>query len=171
MKSALLLITFFLITNISYGQIPSGWIGNWEGDLAIHTQPGDKNQVIDMKLSIQHSPRAGVTLWGIFYDDNNGGSWRNYELIEVDAKEGHYIMDELNSIKLDMFYFNNVFYSIFSVGKALITVRYELKDDIILFEITSANNDGEITGGEGDIPGVTNYAVRTIQKAILTRQN
>lgn len=171
MRSALIIILFFIATKASLGQIPQQWIGTWEGDLAIHSQPGDKNRVIKMKLSIQESPRAGVILWGIFYDDNNGGSWRNYDLVTVDASTGHYVMDELNSIKLDMFYFNNVFYSMYSIGKAIITVRYELKENNILFEITSANNDGEVTGGEGDIPPVTNYLVRTVQKATLTKQN
>jgi len=167
----LLFLGTLLISNTSNAQFPSGWLGTWEGDLIIHSQPGDKNQVIKMKLSIQESPRVGVRLWNIFYDDNAGGSWRNYELVEVDQLTGHYVMDENNSIKLDMFLFNNVFYSMYSIGKAMITVRYELKDETILFEITSANNEGEITGGESDIPSVTNYPVRTIQKAVLTSQN
>ena len=167
----LLFLGTLLISNTSNAQFPSGWIGTWEGDLAIHSQPVDKNQVIKMKLVIAETADTDQITWKIFYDDYNGGSWRNYDLLTVDASTGHYVMDELNSIKLDMFYFNNVFYSMYSIGKAIITVRYELKESNILFEITSANNEGEVTGGEGDIPSVTNYLVRTVQKATLTKQN
>ncbi|MCB0720977.1 MAG: hypothetical protein KDC42_01630 [Ignavibacteriae bacterium] len=165
-----LFVSLFIIRN-SYAQFPNGWIGNWEGDLIAHNQPGDKNQVIKMKLSIQESPKVGVRLWNIWYDDNNGGAWRNYELVGDNPESGVYKMDELNSITLDMFYFNDAFYSMYAVGKALITVRYELKDEKIYFEVTSANIEGERTGGTEDIPEVINYPVRTVQKAVLTKTN
>ena len=171
MKKFLLIFFITVIPAISFAQFPNGWIGTWEGDLIIHSQPGDKNQVIKMKLSIQESPQVGVRLWNIWYDDNNGGSWRNYNLVGDDPESGIYKMDELNSITLDMFYFNDTFYSMYSIGKAIITVEYALKDEKIYFEITSANNEGETTGGTEDIPEVTNYPVRTVQKAILTKVN
>ena len=97
-----LLIPFFVV-NTSFAQFPDGWIGNWEGDLIIHSQPGDRNQVIKMKLSIQESQQIGVRLWDIWYDDNNGGTWRNYNLVGNNPESGRYKMDELNSISLDMF--------------------------------------------------------------------
>lgn len=171
MKKFLLIFLTIVTPALSFAQFPNGWIGTWEGDLIIHSQPGDKNQVIKMKLSIQESPQVGVRLWNIWYEDNNGGSWRNYNLVGDDPESGIYKMDELNSITLDMFYFNDTFYSMYSIGKAIITVEYALKDEKIYFEITSANNQGETTGGTEDIPEVTNYPVRTVQKAILTKVN
>lgn len=80
-------------------------------------------------------------------------------------------LNEQNSIILNMFYFNDSFYSMYAVGKGLITVRYELKDGNINFEITSANTVGKITGGEDEIPQVTDYPVHTVQKAVLNRKN
>lgn len=171
MKKLILILLTIVIPVISFAQFPNGWIGTWEGDLIIHSQPGDRNQVIKMKLSIQESPQVGIRLWNIWYDDNNGGSWRNYNLVGDDPESGIYKMDELNSITLDMFYFNDTFYSMYSIGKAIITVEYALKDEKIYFEITSSNNEGETTGGTSDIPEVTNYPVRIVQKAILTKVN
>jgi hypothetical protein len=124
-----------------------------------------------MKLHIMESPLKGTYYWRIFYNDNNGGSWRDYTL-EVDSLEaGLFKLNEQNSIILNMFYFNDSFYSIYAVGKGLITARYELKDDKIYFEITSANTEGKSTGGVEDIPEVTDYPVHTVQKAVLTITN
>lgn len=169
------LFSLFLLLSVfsldSFAQFPDGWMGEWEGDLIIHSQPGDRNQVIKMKLEIIESPLYGIYYWRIFYDDNAGGSWREYTL-EVDSIEaGQFRLNEHNSIVLDMFYFNDSFYSMYAVGKGLITARYELKDGKINFEITSANTEGKTTGGEGDVPDVTDYSVHTVQKATLTKIN
>ncbi|MCB0474014.1 MAG: hypothetical protein KDC56_13215, partial [Flavobacteriaceae bacterium] len=130
-KYVLIFIIFLIVTSNSYAQFPDGWLGTWEGDLIIHSQPGDRNMVIKMKLSIRESQLVAVRNWNIFYDDNNGGEWRNYNLIGDDPESGIYKMDEQNSIILDMFYFNDTFFSTYSVGKAIITVSYELKDEKI----------------------------------------
>ncbi len=171
MKKIFVFLLFSLIPAVPFAQFPTGWIGSWEGDLIIHSQPGDRNQVIKMKLVIRESPQVDVHHWDIWYDDNIGGTWRNYNLVGNNSESGIYKMDELNSITLDMFYFNDTFYSMYSIGKAILTVEYALKDEKIYFEITAANNQGEITGGEGDMPEVTNYLVRTVQKATLTKTN
>ncbi len=169
MKKFYIVLLLSLIPAVSFAHFPTGWIGTWERDLIIHTQPGDRNQVLKMKLVIRESPQVDVLHWDIWYDDNNGGTWRNYNLVGNNPESGIYKMDELNSITLDMFYFNDIFYSMYSIGKAIITVEYALKDEKIFFEITAANNEGEKTGGLEDIPEVTNYPVRTVQKATLTK--
>jgi len=53
--------------------------------------------------------------------------------------------------------------STFEIKGALLTANYEIRGDELIFEVTSNKKDAE-TGG-----GVTNYAVNTLQRAVLER--
>jgi len=93
----------------------------------------------------------------------------------VDAKKGHYIIDEKNTIAIDSYFKTGIFTSFFKVMDSFIVSTYTKKEDSIIFEIISVDGKNSISTGNSEfegkiIPEVNSYLVNGRQKAILIKQ-
>ena len=151
MKQLLYSILFLFIGITSYSQdsFPKSWQGNYEGELEIYAVDSVRMQV-NMKLKIQPIASDSLYSWTIIYNIKGKEDIREYELKIVEAKTGHYQIDEKNSIIIDGYYKNKVFTSFFKVMDNFIIATYTMNDtNQLVFEIISSNaKEVSTTGGE-----------------------
>ena len=152
------------------GEFPESWLGKWKGTLIITKPTGDTTQVA-MQLHILENDSIDGWDWKIIYGEDIEKGTRAYSLLEKDVEQGHYIIDENNSILLDGFLFGDTFFSRFSVMDNLLLAIYRKTGNQITFEILSGGEKPiAITGeGEEDIPPVGSYGLSVHQRAVLTK--
>ena len=139
---------------------------NWHGFLS-----GSRPKHVPMQLLIQPSAdTAGHFTWHIIYKDQSKDS-RPYRLKPVDTLTGHWLIDERNGILLDQYWVGNRFSGAFSVSNATIVNTYYLEDDKLIVEFISYPLKSVRTSGKGnkEIPFVESYAVKSFQRAVLSR--
>lgn len=164
----LFILLFTMIIHDSYAQLQEAWLGHWKGKLEIFDAKTVK-QMIHMELEI-HKIDSTRWQWKMVYGEGDKKDIRDYELVLKNAEKGHYIVDEKNTISMDMQLYYRHFSSIFSVEGALLCITYTLKDDkTLVFEVISASEKQKYTTGKGDkdIPFVVSYPCNGYQKAVL----
>jgi len=97
---------------------PKDWTGNYAGELKVYGVDSIR-MTAKMKLIIAKKTDS-LYNWTINYNINGKEDIRAYELLIVDSKKGHYVIDEKNSIKIDAFYHNRIFTSFFKVMNSYI---------------------------------------------------
>ncbi len=146
--------------------IPQSWIGKWEGELVISTQPE-----ADIKMELEIIPfekNDSSFHWNIYYKSPGNEDKREYELLAINQQKGFYKINEKNSIILDAYFHKNTLYAVFDVQDNLIHSIYRKTDKEIFFEIIMCKtNKYDITGGAENIPQVKTYPVQVVQHAIL----
>lgn len=144
---------------------PEDWKENWRGKLQIFNR-GSLSKEIPMGLDIYDS--ADSIEWHIIYGAGDSADIRKYALIEKNKAEGHYAIDERNSIILDAFLFRQKLTSIFSVNDIQILATYEYFCDSLIVEMYMDNlSKVDSTGGVEDIPIVMSYPMTTYHRAVL----
>lgn len=152
---------------VSESGFPKNWIGNWKGDLKIDNLEKDTIINIPMELNIAPTKTSGKWYWQLVYN----GSPRDYELIAFQTANGHFKMDEKNTILLDQQLFDNVFISRYDVAGNLLMVTNRLVGEQILFEVIFSRKDSiNITGGQGEVPEVKSYPITVYQRAVLEKK-
>ena len=144
--------------------LPPAWQGTWKGTMVIHGPAGQRS---DVPLVFRVAPLPGSTAltWVMTYGTGEKTMVKDYKLVPVPGKPGRFQIDEKNGITLDARLADQVLYSQFGVGKALLTARYELRGDTLWFEVTSAQPAPTKTGGQ-----VQGYIVDVVQAAALKKQ-
>ena len=159
-------------TDTSNAAFPTDWAGNWAGVLHISNGSG-LVQKIDMELSIQ--PIADSTFsYTIIYGEDKPENHRPYLLKSVDAPNGHYIVDEQNSILLDEYFLGGKLYSRFEVSGTLLLATVEQRNKQLIYEIIAGplqpvRSTGDTIHEDEEIPPVNSYQIRVQQRAILER--
>jgi hypothetical protein len=143
--------------------LPASWHGDWRGTLAI-TGANGKATEVPMALKIEPLAGARELKWAITYGAGAKAQVRDYKLVPDGDKPGRFKIDERNGIVLSARLAGTTLYSTFEVEGALLTARYELRGDALLFEITS-NKKAEKTG-DGK---VQDYATEVVQRAELNK--
>jgi hypothetical protein len=173
MKNEKLLLLIFLIAALnSFSQtssFPQSFTGNWKGTLT-WSRPGKPSQAFSMRLNIQATDSGRYT-WQIIYGDDQKDNCP-YLLIPVDTANGHWIIDERNSIVLDSYWMGNKFIGAFTVGGNTIVNQYWIDEQGMHVEFISyAVKPVVTTGGTSkDIPPVDSYKILSLQKGVLKRQ-
>ena len=174
------MLNIFLFVFISCGIVnaqssfPESWVGKYQGELMIYGVDSVRMKV-DMKLEIWKTAKDSIYDWTLTYDMNGKKDVRAYSLKVVDHQNGHYQIDERNSIILDGYlHNNNVFTSFFNVSNSYIIATYTKKEDSLFFEIIAGDGkaltiSGNTSQGEEQIPEVISYLVNGRQKAILNK--
>ena len=150
------------------------WHGEWEGSLDIYNNQG-LSQAIPMGIHHFTTESTGIYGWHIVYGEDKVEGTRAYYLNTINEREGHYQVDEKNTIYLDSYMIGNKMISTFDVKGSLITSIYTLmKDGKMRFEIIYANTKKPNESGnkmyEGEnIPLVYSYKTGAYQKALLDR--
>ena len=167
------LILFSILTTQIHSQtIPTEWMGKWEGTVDIWRF----NEKIDsFPMSLEISPRDTAWSFIISYDKNqNKPDIRKYQLIKVNQPQGHFAIDEQNSILLDTYLVGDCMFTKFSgMGNDLQT-RICLSNEQLEYEITSSHSapvriSGNEVIGKDTIPEIRSYDVFTIMKAKLKK--
>lgn len=168
------LATLFIILFISQinAQDISGWLGHYSGDLKSEGINGN-TYVYHMELKIE-AKSDSIFNWVIIYG-NEGDKLRSERkyLLKRTSKKNNFIIDEQNSILLDINLINNSFYSVFEVQDNLMVVEYRLLENQIDFILTSSNGRTETGNSEHEgeeIPLVYSYKTTTKQHAILKKK-
>jgi len=155
-------------TSTMYAQLNEAWLGYWKGKLEIFDAKGVR-QMVNMELEINRIDSTRWQ-WKMVYGEADKKDIRDYELLLKNVEKGHYVVDEKNSISMDMQLHYRHFSSVFSVEGAILCITYFLKDDkTIIFEVISADEKQKYTTGKGDkeIPFVVSYPCNGYQKAVL----
>jgi len=174
MSTKSLLFILFLF-NLSFAQDhhkfdESEWLGVWKGNLKI-LYPS-KAQEVSMLLEISKTDTPGKYKWFTRYGEGTSALSKEYYLLSVDSEKGNWILDENNSIIIDMYYTNGCFYSLFEVQKSLLNTIYRLEEGKIKFEVLSSKTDNPNVSGknEGDLYEVKSYPVFVVQKSVLSKE-
>jgi hypothetical protein len=144
--------------------LPPLWHGTWSGKLAI---TGPKDEPSDVAIALRIEPIKGTdnVTWAITYGQGDKKIARDYKLVAC-KKPGRFQIDEGNGVALDARLVNGVLYSQFEVGGSLLAARYEIRGDILCFEITSA----KLAAGETGNAKPRAYNVDIVQTAELKRK-
>lgn len=146
---------------------PYSWFGEWRGTSDYVPVDGD-TMAFDMELHIGPVIDSTRVHWKIVYIQNGERQERPYSLVTVDAQTGRFMIDEHNSITIPSALIEETLYSHFAVGSVQITSSYRRDGENLIVEMLSMNaNAPDVSGGQDDIPQVTTYPVRGIQRATL----
>lgn len=180
MKKLIAITLFFFSAVISIAQtkpvqdssvgFPQALMGKWKGTLTWFTTDKPAKTFV-MRLNILPADSGRFT-WQIIYGDDMNDN-RSYTLKQVDAAKGHWIVDENNSIILDSYWIGNRFTGVFSVNNSTILDQYWIEQDGLHVEFISYETAAvSITGGtSNDIPPVSSYKIKSLQRGVLTRVN
>ena len=154
---------------------PTTWLGEWTGELVIFGPEGERQRV-PMSLLIENIDTSANWTWQLSYGSGDKLDQRPYELVLVDLAKGHYVIDEKNSIVLDVYHIAGKIFSRFEVMGNLLLITYEKKGEELLFEVISGREtDKKQTGGQEldgqEIPIVHSYPISIRQTASLKRKN
>jgi hypothetical protein len=148
---------------------PGDWTGRWYG--TVHSDGAGEIAPFDMELHVEPIDGSENHTWTIVYVLPDARQERMYELEVVDAEAGHYRVDEKNSIVIDCYVAANALHCQFSVGAAMITVRYIREGKNLVFDLLSNRFDPAIeTGGVDGVPVVSAYPLMATQRAALERR-
>lgn len=109
---------------------PDDWKGHWEGTLEIWTVDSVL-QTVRMQLIIEGEDSIS---WNIIYGEESEDN-RGYFLRQVNAKNGHYLIDEMDGIELDCYVKGNKLISGFDVQGSFLSITEEMTKEGIVYEV------------------------------------
>lgn len=141
----------------------SEWVGKWEG--TVTALSGSRGRQA-LKKTLEVSPSQEGISWKITYE---GEPTRDYVLKPVEGQSGRFILDEKNSILLEMQLVDDTFYSAFQInGRIFVMTTRKSGDEIIedspAFDLASASRSGSDFSGP-----VFAFPLSSIQRSILKR--
>lgn len=145
--------------------LPADWHGTWTGTMVV-TGPTDKTSEVPLVLLVEPVKNSKAVTLKMTFGQGEKELVKDYKLVPVADQPGRFTIDEGNGIELTARLVNGVLYSQFEVGGAVLTARYELRDNVLRYEITSAMPAAAKTG-DGK---VKNYPVDAVQRAELKKK-
>ncbi len=175
MKNIITFVLFLCISLISLAQdsksiqFPEDYFGKYQGTLNITSKRGIQKIPMEFHLSKTDSIEHTACLRPI--GEGEKKQVRNYFLVEKDAENGNFMIDEDNGIFINAKVVENKLFCLFEVEQSLLTTFITFEKDHLLFEIVYSNTEKkELSGGQNDsIPKVTSYPPLVIQKAKLLK--
>lgn len=149
-------------------EFPRAWIGDWKGTME-WTRVGMKTEKVAMRLQVAATNKPDTYSYRLSYGEG-GKDDRPYELKVVDAKVGHWQIDERNGIVLDHYWLDGTFVGVFTVSGNTIMTTERREGDVLITEMITY--DGAVlstTGGKDGVPTVTTNKIKSIQRARLRR--
>ncbi|GAO45276.1 hypothetical protein FPE01S_04_05200 [Flavihumibacter petaseus NBRC 106054] len=129
-----------------------------------------RQQTVPMQLQIKALDSVDMYLWGMTYGSDKKDN-RAYTLKPFDKSRGHWLIDEHNSIVLDLFQIGPKVTGSFTVDGNTIVNSYTLQGDSLVIEFYNIQERPiAITGGkDSTIPKIKSYGMRSYQVAVLRR--
>ncbi|KZN31622.1 hypothetical protein N474_22120 [Pseudoalteromonas luteoviolacea CPMOR-2] len=145
---------------------PQQWQGFFKGQCELVAPGHGSLYKFPMSLEVG-APVENKADWIITYGEGATAQPRNYTLVTLDEKKGHFAVDENNGIVIDQYLFENKFVSLFEIGSSKLNASYELHSDGSLdVEIITYTFDTIREAQVGPYL-VANYGGKRIQKCTL----
>ena len=147
--------------------------GHWRGTMEVSVGPKIV-QTVPMQLRILPTDTLGVYTYRIIYGLDTVAGDRPYLIRTVNEEKGQYVIDELNSIKIESYRQGNTLTSAYEVEGNLIFDILELRQDEMIWSLMSGKIEPISTTGNttylGEkIPTVRTYPIGVLQRAVLRR--
>lgn len=131
MKSILFLLSFAPLSLLA--QFPTGWVGHYSGQMAISNSSG-RTDTINVELLIEAiKPDTSWSYIMKYHSVNNWNMEKAYTILR--NEEGKFLMDEGDSLFLDITYMNNCLYSFYELENTYFSSTIRLLEGNILFEL------------------------------------
>lgn len=171
----IVLLGYTIGAPLAFGQneaseFPDSWFGIWQGES--HYVGVGRSDTLRFGMELHVGPRIDSTRvqWKTVYVQNGERQERPYSLVTVDATMGRYLIDEHNSITIPSALLGTTLFSHFAVGNVQLTTAYRRDGERLFVEMLSIRTDtSAVSGGFDDVPKVTTYPIRGVQRATLTR--
>lgn len=119
---------------------------------------------VDIVLTVAKLQNESEYKWNTEYLSTKLPMVKDYIMRIPSDGSNKYILDEKDGIELFGYLFGNKMYFMFETAGFLLTSNYELNNDNLIFEVSSAmkiDSDHE----------VINYSVNNLQRAVLHKSN
>lgn len=147
---------------VAFGQsFPDQLTGTWTGTMHLF-KDGKIRDSVRIRFSVQPGKEPHTWSWKTEYLSEKMPMTKDYTLRQTDGAPNTFVLDEGGGVALNDYLFGNKLYSVFETHEVMLTSTYELRDGVLIFEVTS----GKKTGTSTD---VVNYAVQHLQRAVLRR--
>lgn len=163
MKTLLsILACLWMFLQPTAAQIPFGeaCIGTWTGRMEIYAG-GKLRDTVSVRLTVGKTTEPERWSWKTEYLSAKQPAVKDYRLRLKDAATGLYLVDEGDGTELTSYHFGNKLYSVFETEGVILTSTYELRENELIFEVTS--------GKKGSPQSVVNYSVDHLQRVVLRR--
>lgn len=144
---------------------PLQWLGTWRGSLLGH-HDGQVRELAPMELRVAVGEVSKSVGWRLTYGSGPAADVRDYRLVELDAKTGHYGIDEGGGVVLPARLCGDALVSVFAVSGSTLVVRYVWRGDHIDFELESVAASSASTTGKD----IQVWERPSVQRARLWRQ-
>ncbi len=131
--------------------------------MVIH-QNGVARDTIPCEMTIESVTKDSIWTWKTVYKGDQVIT-KDYRMILPDPGANYYILDEGDGLELRSYAIGNTMFSNFSVQGSLLTSRYSLEEDQLIFEITSGQVRDTTTND------IINYSVPILQRSVLKRSD
>ena len=175
MKGFFFTLIFLTAGIVSTAQVknnfPQDFVGKWKGTLEWFRTGNAAPQQVNMELNVLPADSPGNYTWNLVYGSASADN-RPYLLKSVDSAKVHWIIDELNGIKLDQYWVGNRFTGSFTVQNSTIVNTYYIENGVMIVEFISYASKPIATTGKGneDAPFVDSYSIKSYQRAVLKKQ-
>ena len=161
MRTVFLVISF-LFTGVLYAQssFVQKCLGTWQGTMYMY-HDGKLRDSVNVKLIVANTTDTGVWVWKTEYLSEKFPMVKDYKLKVKDSAKNIYLTDEGDGLTLDNYVVGDKMYSLFETEKIFLTANYELRDDKLIFEVTSGK---KLTATH---PEVNNYSVADVQRVVF----
>ncbi len=156
------IIIFLSCLNSSFSQntFVDHCVGKWKGMMYISSNNVIKDSVL-VELKVEPTKETNVWTWRTEYLSPKLPMVKDYLLRLKDKEKSLYVTDEGDNLLLDTYLIGNKLYSIFETHGILLTSSYELRDDELIFEVTSGKKQPNTH------PEVNNYSVNNLQRVVF----
>ena len=150
---------------------PQAWYGTWLGT-AQGWGPDGPRETFTMRYELGPTDVAGRHQWRIVYSDGERRDVRDYELVESDAANGEFVVDEHDGVLLEARLLGGALYTRFDIGGVRLSVRDELVRDgadgpaILVEFVTGPDAPSRSTATD---PAASSFPARHVQRARLRR--
>lgn len=142
MKFLSILLTILFAQTLNAQSFPDNWIGEYSGQMIIGSMSMQKDTV-DVEFSLQEIEADSSWTYKMTYDSPKFGVVvKDYIIRKTGRFPSQFVLDEQDSILIDMTLIDNTFYSVFQIEETIYSSTMSLHDKDIYFDlfITSMEN-------------------------------
>jgi hypothetical protein len=157
------LISLLLVSQV-YAQHPfvEQCLGKWKGMMYMYNY-GTLKDSVSVELTVATTKDPNTWIWKTEYISPKLPMVKDYLLRVKDKEKNIYVTDEGNNLLLDNYLIGNKMYSIFETHDILLTSTSELRDNTLIFEVTSGRKQ------PNSHPEVSNYAANNVQRVVFKK--